>query len=54
MCEKQSKHRMTSKEWIDFLVEQFDVSRTSAKEMLHGMMEYKKIDNIKRIGNDKR
>ena len=39
---------MTNSEWIDFLVEQFDISRTSAKEMLHVMMSVKKEDNFKK------
>ena len=40
--------RLTNSEWIDFLVEQFDVSRTSAKEMLHTMMSVKKEDTFKK------
>lgn len=40
--------RLTNSEWIDFLTEQFDISRTSAKEMLHVMMSVKKEDNFKR------
>lgn len=43
--------RLTNREWIDFLVKQFDVSRTSAKEMLHGMMQMKKEDNFKKEFN---
>jgi len=39
---------MSNKEWIDFLCEQFDISRTSAKEMLHVMMSVKKEDNFKK------
>lgn len=39
--------RMTNRQWIDFLSAQFDISRTSAKEMLHGMMQWKKEDNLK-------
>lgn len=38
---------LTNAEWIDFLSEQFDISRTSAKEMLHAMMSVKKEDNFK-------
>lgn len=38
----------TNSEWIDFLAEQFDISRTSAKEMLHVMMSVKKEDNFKK------
>ncbi len=40
--------RLSNKEWIDFLVEQFNVSRTSAKDMLHGMMQVKREDNFKK------
>lgn len=39
---------MTSKEWIDFLSEQFNVSRTTAKEMLHILMKCKAEDNFKK------
>lgn len=41
--------RMTNRQWIDFLSAQFDISRTSAKEMLHGMMQWKKEDNFKKL-----
>ena len=40
--------KLTNREWIDFLSEQFDISRTSAKEMLHAMMSVKKEDNFKK------
>lgn len=40
--------RLSNKEWVDLLAEQFDVSRTSAKEMLHGMMRCKALDNFKK------
>lgn len=40
--------KLTNHEWIDFLTEQFDISRTSAKEMLHAMMSVKKEDNFKK------
>lgn len=40
--------QLSNKEWIDFIVNQFDVSRTSAKEMLHLMMSVKKEDNLKK------
>lgn len=40
--------RLTNSEWIDFLSEQFDISRTSAREMLHVMMSVKKEDNFKK------
>lgn len=43
--------RMTNRQWIDFLSVQFDISRTSAKEMLHGMMQWKKEDNFKKMFN---
>lgn len=39
---------LTNAEGIDFLSEQFDISRTSAKEMLHVMMSVKKEDNFKK------
>lgn len=39
---------LTNAEWIDFLSEQFDISRTSAKEMLHTMMSVKREDNFKK------
>lgn len=40
--------KLTNHEWIDFLTEQFDISHTSAKEMLHAMMSVKKEDNFKK------
>lgn len=43
--------RMTNRQWVDFLSAQFDISRTSAKEMLHGMMQWKKEDNFKKMFN---
>lgn len=43
------KERMTNRQWVDFLSAQFDISRTSAKEMLHGMMRWKKEDNFKKM-----
>lgn len=42
------KGQLTNSEWIDFLSEQFDISRTSAKEILHVMMLVKKEDNFKK------
>ncbi len=42
---------MTNKEWIDFLCKEWNISRTSAKEMLHAMMSVKKEDNFKRQFN---
>lgn len=44
----QPNIKLTNSEWIDFLAEQFDISRTSAKEMLHGMMSVKREDNFKK------
>lgn len=46
--EKTGHRKLTNHEWIDFLSEQFDISRTSAKEMLHAMMSVKKEDNFKK------
>ena len=45
---KAKTGQLTNSEWIDFLTEQFDISRTSAKEMLHVMMSVKKEDNFKK------
>lgn len=42
---------MTNKEWIDFLSKEWNISRTSAKEMLHTMMIVKKEDNFKKQFN---
>ena len=42
------RKRMSNKEWVDFLSEQFTVSRTSAKEMLRGLMKWKAEDNFKK------
>ena len=42
------RERMSNKEWVDFLSEQFTVSRTSAREMLHGLMKCKAEDNFKK------
>ena len=49
--EPKQPERMTNRQWIDFLSAQFDISRTSAKEMLHGMMQWKKADNSKKLFN---
>ena len=46
--EKTGHEKLTNHEWIDILTEQFDISRTSAKEMLHAMMSVKKEDNFKK------
>lgn len=40
--------RLSNREWIDFLVNQFDVSRTSARDMLHVMMSVKREDTFKK------
>lgn len=40
--------RLSNREWIDFLVAQFDISRTSARDMLHVMMQVKREDNFKK------
>lgn len=45
---RESK-RMTNKEWIDLLSKEFNVSRTSARDMLHAMMTIKRYDNFKRV-----
>jgi len=45
---------MTNSEWIDFLAKQFDISRTSAKDMLHVMMSVKREDNFKKQFSGKR
>ena len=45
----KNRERLTNAEWVDFLSEQFDISRTSAKEMLHVMMSVKKEDNFKKL-----
>ena len=48
---KPKTGRLSNKEWIDFLSEQFDISRTSARDMLHTMMSVKKEDNFKKQFN---
>ena len=52
--EPKQPERMTNRQWIDFLSAQFDISRTSAKGMLHGMMKWKKEDNFKKLFNGDR
>lgn len=42
------RKKMTNKEWKDFLCEQFNVSRTTAKGMLHALMCAKAEDNFKK------
>lgn len=42
------RKKMSNKEWIDFLSEQFNVSRTTAREMLHSLMMWKAEDNFKK------
>jgi hypothetical protein len=44
----QSWNPMSNKQWIDFLVKSWGISRTSAKDMLHVMMSVKKEDNFKK------
>lgn len=39
---------MTNREWIDLLSKEFSVSRTSARDMLHAIMNIKRYDNFKR------
>ena len=50
----ENKKRLTNAEWKDFLSEQFEISRTSAAEMLHGMMRWKGEDNFKKLFNPRR
>lgn len=45
---KPKTGHLSNKDWVDLLTEQFNVSRTSAKEMLHAMMSVKKEDNFKK------
>lgn len=45
------KIKFTNSEWKDFLCEQFDVSRTTAKDMLHALMSLKKEDSFKKQFN---
>ena len=45
---QEPKIKFTNSEWIGFLAKQFDISRTSAKEMLHVMMSVKREDNFKK------
>ena len=40
---------MTNREWIDLLSKEFNVSRTSARDMLHALMTIKRYDNFKRV-----
>ena len=47
----EQKNKMNNSEWKDFLCEQFDVSRTTAKEMLHALMSLKKEDSFKKQFN---
>lgn len=42
---------MTNKAWIAFLSVQFNISRKSAKDMLHVMMKIKHEDNFKKQFN---
>lgn len=45
----KNRERLTNAEWVDLLSEQFNISSTSAKEMLHVMMSVKKEDNFKKL-----
>lgn len=47
-CKNCAVMRLSNKEWIDFLVAQFNISRTSARNMLHVMMQVKREDNFKK------
>ena len=38
----------TNKEWLDLLSKEFEVSRSTARDMLHALMALKKEDNFKR------
>lgn len=42
----QEDNKLTNIEWIDFLSKQFNVSRNSAKKMLHVMILIKNEDNF--------
>lgn len=46
--------KLTNSEWIDFLSKQFDISRTSAREMLHVMMLVKREDTFKKQFNGRK
>lgn len=48
---KDESRKLSNREWKEFLSKHFGISKTSAKEMLHGMMRWKKEDNFKRIFN---
>ena len=50
----ENMKRLTNAEWKDFLSEQFGISKSSAREMLHGMMSVKKEDNFKKQFNQGR
>jgi hypothetical protein len=43
---KLKDRTLTNKEWVDLLQRNFNVSRTVAKEMLHGLMTMKQYDNF--------
>lgn len=45
--------KMTNREWKDLLAEEFGVSKTCAKEMLHAIMDVKKLKDIRRITDEK-
>lgn len=48
MNEQPEVKRMSNKEWVDLLSKQFNVSRTTAREMLHELMRHKAWDNFKK------
>jgi predicted RNA-binding Zn-ribbon protein involved in translation (DUF1610 family) len=48
---KDEPRKLSNREWKEFLAKQFGISKTSAKQMLHGMMRWKKEDNFKRTFN---
>ena len=54
MITLQSNVKFTNSEWVDFLTKQFDISRRSAKEMLHTMFIIKKKDNLKKQFNNRK
>lgn len=48
---RDKSRKLSNREWKEFLAKQFGISKTSAKEMLHGMMQWKNMDNFKRTFN---
>jgi len=41
------KLELSNHDWIEFLSQQFDVNKTTAREMIHKLMIIKSVDNIK-------